>query len=128
MCKRCISYGVHCNYDGKVSELQFAAEGAFNVDIAGRFSLFSKTVPSSIVPVLRVRSIYGVESAAPFQLKSKHFDLIKKFQKRTIYTISKPSNFRVYQGELVRQGCSVSFLLLCFMNGKEGQIGYVLEC
>jgi len=62
-------------------------------------------------PTLRV-SLSDTESVSNYQLKERDFELLKKFQSRTVFTISNPNNVDVYLDELVKLGCSVRPSLL----------------
>lgn len=90
-----------CNYDSKYSDLELSASGAFRVDS------LDTTMISVPAPTLRFIATSGLECSSPYQLQGRDFELVQKFQHRTVFTISNPQNIDVYLKELVKIACSV---------------------
>ncbi|KAL3417108.1 C6 finger domain-containing protein [Phlyctema vagabunda] len=112
-CKRCVSYGVLCNYDSKASELQLSASGAFTIKILPKavFHPDGQSVQYRVPPVLRFQSIEGSECEAPYQLTEQDAQLVKKFQARTVYTIGNEKNRDVLQNGMINLACSNPYLM-----------------
>lgn len=88
-----------------------SADGAFrfSVNIMENFTpSLSQVRPHITPPVLRKRP-YGGELEIPskYQLNDRDFELVTKFQSRTVFTISNAGNIDIYLDHLIKLGCSV---------------------
>ena len=114
-CQKCRSFGVLCSYDGQNSDLQSSFDRAANMGALQILPYALKqTVPSIITPSLRLRSTGssdGRDAIYDFQLRD--LELLKKFQTRTVFTITTDQNLHLYQKESFQLAHSVSFLDAC---------------
>jgi hypothetical protein len=58
--------------------------------------------------MVRVESVDG-SGPSSYQLTDREFELVRKFQCRTVFTVSNSNNVTVYLENLVKLGCSVGF-------------------
>ena len=114
-CQKCTSFGVLCSYDSQNSDLQSSFDRAANMGTLQILPYALKqTVPSIITPSLRLRSTGssdGRDAIYDFQLRD--LELLKKFQTRTVYTITTDQNLHLYQKQSLQLAHSVRFLDAC---------------
>ena len=121
-CKRCLDYGVTCNYDGDTTEeLQLPGEGAFS--FASKPDDFEPApVPKdSLSPESNDGRIDAMLGAAlelhdsdengdrVYHLTKEDVDILRMFKDQTVFTIGTSQTTHVYRTELVNLiCCSVS--------------------
>lgn len=111
-CKKCITFGVVCNYDGQCSELQPSVGGAAKIATLQILPYALKqTLPSIIAPSLRLQSTRSWESRdARYDFREQDLELLNKFQTRTVFTITTDQNLSTYQKETFKLAYSVRTL------------------
>lgn len=115
LCDRCTEFGVSCNYDPTVSDLQ-PLQGSTHVT-----TMTTRLAPS---PVSNKQLAIGmIESSLneDHYFHSKHLDMVKfqqydmallhKFQTRTVFCLGTPAATLTFQREVVRLACSHRFLM-----------------
>lgn len=128
-CKRCVDYGVTCNYDGDAKdELQLPGEGAFS--FTSKPDHFAPDpvpwVPKdSLSPEsndYKIDNMLGSpmelhETDEVYHMTKEDIDTLRMFKDQTVFTIGTAQTTHVYRAELVNLiCCSVSGLVtsLCF--------------
>ena len=73
-----------------------------------------QTVPSIITPSLRLRSTGSSDGrGAIYDFQVRDLELLKKFQTRTVFTITTDQNLHLYQKQSFQLAHSVRFLDAC---------------
>ncbi|KUJ14571.1 uncharacterized protein LY89DRAFT_143351 [Mollisia scopiformis] len=113
ICKRCKAYGVVCNYGRKSPDLELSSSGGFHVSVLNDSSLSSPEagVPKSIAPSLKQGLAASLESYASDGLSRWEFELLHRFQLRTIYTVTTAKSLAIYQSSILKYACSHPYLL-----------------
>ncbi|KAE8445418.1 hypothetical protein EG329_013431 [Mollisiaceae sp. DMI_Dod_QoI] len=112
ICKRCKSYSVICNYDKKLPELELSSNGVFHVSVLNDPSSAQETdVPKSIAPSLKQGLAASLESHASHDLSHYEFELLHRFQTRTVLAITTPRSLPVYQSSILKYAYSHPYLL-----------------
>lgn len=109
ICKRCKAYGVVCSYDKKSPDLQLSNDASFYVSILNDPPARprAEAVPKSIAPSLKQGLAASLESYASHDLTHSEFELLHRFQTRTVYTVTTPRSITVYQSSILKYACSV---------------------
>ncbi|KAF8860545.1 hypothetical protein BDZ45DRAFT_308824 [Acephala macrosclerotiorum] len=116
ICKRCEAYGVACNYNQKSRDLELSTKGSngvFQISVINKNSTPppNETVPKSIAPSLKQGLAASLESHASRGLPDSDFELLHKFQTRTVFTVTTPRSLPVYQSSILKYACSHPYLL-----------------
>ncbi|KAF2001471.1 hypothetical protein P154DRAFT_553725 [Amniculicola lignicola CBS 123094] len=106
-CKKCVSYGVSCNYDGKKPTLDLTAQGSFQVDLTSAPEIpqgpkdgpFGPRMPLMSINQATVCMINASLERAPtsnvgnwqqrglWTITEEDIDTMRRFQTRTVLTI-----------------------------------------
>jgi hypothetical protein len=107
-CKRCIAFGVSCNYDPKSSNLQLSADGAFNIEIPQRLPCSPNQIILTMINASLSPQPMGPQDInVVHQLGVQELELLSKFQTRTIFTIGSDKSSHVFQNVGIELACSV---------------------
>ena len=108
-CKKCTAFGVFCNYDCRYSDLQLSVSGAANIETLQIFPYSLKpTIPSIIALSLKPQPTRSLGSRnAIYDFRKQDLELLKKFQTRTVFTITTEKNLSLYQMEAIKLAYSV---------------------
>ncbi len=107
-CKKCKAFGVLCNYDCKVSDLQPFVDRTSNFKVVQDTShSLGESGLGIVFPALRSQSVASLASITLNELGGQNLELLDKFQARTIPTICFENNLVMYQSEIVKLACSV---------------------
>ena len=111
-CQKCTSFGVLCNYECPNSALQLSFDGAANIEtLQIRPYALKQTVSSIIAPSLRLPSTRSSDGKnAIYDFRVQDLELLKKFQARTVFTITTDQNLHMYQKESLKLAHSVRSL------------------
>ncbi|CZR65686.1 related to UPC2-regulatory protein involved in control of sterol uptake [Phialocephala subalpina] len=112
VCKRCKAYGVVCNYDRKSPDLELSTKGSngvFQVSIINNST--PPSVPKSIAPSLKQGLAASLASHASRSLNNFEFELLHRFQTRTVFTVTTPRSLPVYESSILKHACSHPYLL-----------------
>lgn len=70
-----------------------------------------QTLPSVIAPSLRALSPVSLKNGDTlYEFRQEDFELLRKFQTRTVFTVSTDNNLYLYQKEIFKLAHSVSTL------------------
>jgi hypothetical protein len=120
-CKKCIAFGVNCNYDPKTPDLQMSFGRAATItdndpqQVAKRAFLANPTflgngvveVPAVLTPTFTVS-----DSESSFDLDKYSLGLLERFQMRTILTLGTSKTAPIYQEISISEAFAVSVLFL----------------
>lgn len=112
-CQKCTSFGVFCNYDGQSSDLQPSVGEVSSIETLQivPYSL-KQTLPSVIIPSLRALSPVPLKNGDTlYEFRQEDFELLKKFQTRTVFTVTTDNNLYLYQKETFKLAHSHAFLM-----------------
>lgn len=108
-CRKCIDYGVSCNYDPTNSDLQLTIHETSNNDSPPELALsFGKGMTSIIHAPLSPDSIESAFRSGSYGLQQHEFDLLRKFQTRTVKTLGTTRTSHYYVDEVFKLACYVS--------------------
>lgn len=114
-CLKCTSFGVLCSYDGQNSDLQSSFDGAANLGTLQILPYALKqTVSSIITPSLRLPATgFSDGRDAIYDFQMHDLELLRKFQTRTVFTITTDQNLHLYQKQSLQLAHSVRYLDAC---------------
>ena len=114
-CQKCTSFGVFCSYDSQKSDLQSSFDGVAKIGTLQILPYALKqTVSSVITPSLRLRSTGSSDGRdAIYDFQMQDLELLKKFQTRTVFTITTDQNLHLYQKQSLQLAHSVRYLDTC---------------
>lgn len=105
-CKRCLTYGVSCDYDSQSSDLQPSVNGAFTLQAPQKLPV---SLDQTILGVVNgPSSSKSSDLDTIYRLDLLDLDLLKKFYSRTIVTLGTTRTAPLYQEQTLRLASSVS--------------------
>jgi hypothetical protein len=109
-CNKCISFGVSCNYDATLDELQMVTSGTFVFGAPHETPMsFNQTVLSMVNTPPRAHSPNPRTSF--YELRLEDLEIVSRFQSRTVLTIGTKESVHMYQREWFRVACEHSMLM-----------------
>jgi hypothetical protein len=109
-CKKCISFGVSCNYESTSDELQLASSGTFVFSTPQETPIsFNQTVLGVVNTPPRIHSTNPRTTF--YELSLEDLEIVSKFQLRTVLTIGTKESVHIYQREWFRFACEHSMLM-----------------
>ena len=120
-CKKCLAFGVDCNYDPKIPDLQMALGKAATINdndpqqVAKRAFLANPTFLSNAVveiPAALTPTITISDRHSSFDLDKYSLGLLHRFQMRTILTLGTSNTASIYQEVSIIEAFAVSFRFL----------------
>ncbi|KIX06878.1 uncharacterized protein Z518_04854 [Rhinocladiella mackenziei CBS 650.93] len=116
MCEKCLEFGVTCNYDPNIPDLQ-PRPGAAKV-ICMDTTIHKSPLSSANKPKLDMINIslredrtVPVGKYGPMRFDFSDLDRLEKFHTRTILTIGTKNSSRILRRELAQLSCSHRFLM-----------------
>ena len=108
-CKRCVAYGVFCNYEAQHSNLQLSVNGATIFQVVKMLpSSLNLITPKPASPFAMPSSSKFLGSDNIYRMKDQVLELLNKFQTRTVFTITFDKSLPIYQNEVIKLSCAVS--------------------
>ena len=108
-CKKCIAYGVSCNYDSKSPDLQLAGSGSFSViELPKKLPSLNQTILNMVNASPGFQSSQSPSSYPIYRLKNKDLELLHKFQTRTSFTIGTEDGNAVFRDDVFNMSLTVS--------------------
>lgn len=109
-CKKCISFGVSCNYDPTSDELQMTTSGTFILDGPQKAPVsFNQTVLSMVNTPPKMHS--SNSRTTFYELRLEDLEVVSRFQSRTVLTIGTKESVQMFQREWFRIACEHSMLM-----------------
>ncbi|KAF2640041.1 hypothetical protein P280DRAFT_469762 [Massarina eburnea CBS 473.64] len=123
-CRKCLAYGVSCDYDGSKPSLDLAAQGSFQVDLFQPSSTekiidfstapqkspvsINKTMASmvnasmnpslpDVGPSLEGSAYHSFNKLSFWTFTEEHLEILKRFQERTVMTIGNSQTAPTYR-------------------------------
>lgn len=110
-CKRCISFGVSCNYDSTSDELQLAMDGALVFKTPhGPPVSFNQLVLNMINTPPKIH-LPSPKTTSVYELRLEDLEIVNRFQSRTVLTMGTKESVHVLQREWFRVACEHSMLM-----------------
>lgn len=115
LCDRCTDFGVSCNYDPTVSDLQPLQGGTHVTTMTTKLALspvsHKQLAISMIERSLNEDYCYHSKHLDPVKFQQCDMALLEKFQTRTVFCLGTPTATLIFQKEVVRLACSHRFLM-----------------
>ncbi|TVY52235.1 Sterol uptake control protein 2 [Lachnellula cervina] len=119
-CKKCIDFGVTCNYDPKIPDLQMVFDKAASINdnnarkVAKKSFLANSTlcgnevvaIPAVLTPIISVS-----DGHSSFDLDHHGLGLLNRFETRTILTLGSAKTASIYQEVSVREALAHPYLM-----------------
>lgn len=111
-CTHCLDFGVSCNYDPKVPDLQLRRGAAIYINAIGSAS---PSVHESMLSMInasdqRNRAV-GKKADGPFRFDTQDLERLGRFQNRTVLTIGTKRTAEVYHATLIHLACNHKYLM-----------------
>ncbi|KAF2195174.1 hypothetical protein K469DRAFT_743806 [Zopfia rhizophila CBS 207.26] len=117
-CKKCISYGVSCNYDTKASELDLSANGAFQVEfwqesekLQSSPVCINQSMVTMIDDSLKAATLAALGNEKEWKFTEEDLEIVKRFQSRTVMTIGTSYSAPMYRDSITVLAFSHPFLM-----------------